>query len=396
MFPAILDLTSTQLAAAEPDEYIRALMRWHFGEETGSPFWLRRARALDFDPISDVRTYADLSLFPNVVDEFREVAVEDLIPRGLRGEDRAVAGVFESGGTTGPPKRFVMFERWAEFALGWDEFHYSGLGTANLLAVAPSGPHMFGDFAQRRARRQGGLKFTVDLDPRWIKQLIGRGAMDEVERYTEHLVDQAAHIMTTQSVGILVTTPPLLERIARREELVERIRKDVRFICWSGAHMDADSRDIFRREIFPGIPLKGLYGSTTVLGMSRERPWQDADGLDGTNGPDGTVVRDGAVVPDGTVVRDGAAELDSPAVFDPPSPYITFQVVDPETRAEVAVGERGQVVMNHLTKYALIPNNLERDLARRVAPLPGALGSAVSDVAPVSTFGSRTVIEGVY
>ncbi|KPM54254.1 phenazine antibiotic biosynthesis protein [Frankia sp. CcI49] len=378
MFPAILDLTSTQLAAAEPDEYIRALMRWHFGEETGSPFWLRRARSLDFDPIADVRTYADLSLFPNVVDEFREVAVEDLVPRGLRGEDRAVAGVFESGGTTGAPKRFVMFERWAEFALGWDEFHYSGLGTANLLAVAPSGPHMFGDFAQRRARRQNGLKFTVDLDPRWIKQLIARGAMDEVERYTEHLVDQAAHIMTTQSVGILVTTPPLLERIARREELVERIRKDVRFICWSGAHMDADSRDIFRREIFPGIPLKGLYGSTTVLGMSRERPWQDADDPDGPVGPD------------------LAAELDAPAVFDPPSPYITFQVVDPETRAEVAVGERGQVVMNHLTRYALIPNNLERDLARRVEPLPGTLGCAVSDVAPVSTFGSQTVIEGVY
>ncbi|CAI7974309.1 conserved hypothetical protein [Frankia sp. Hr75.2] len=363
MLPSILDITPGEIASIDADEYIGALMRWHFSEETGSPYWLRRSRSLDFDPIADVRTFADLVLFPNVVNEFRDVPVEDLVPRGLTGADRVIAGIFESGGTTGAPKRFVMFERWAEFALSWDEFHYSDLGTTNILAIAPSGPHMFGDFASRRARRHNGVRFTVDLDPRWIKNLIARGALEEADRYAEHLVDQAAHILTSQSVGILVTTPPLLERIARRAELVEVINKNIRFICWSGAHMDADSRDIFRREVFPGIPLKGLYGSTTVLGMSRERPQEDSDEL---------------------------------AVFDPPSPYITFQVVDPGTGAEVGFGERGQVVMNHLTKYALVPNNLERDTAVRVEPLTGALGCAVADVAPVTTFDSQAVIEGVY
>jgi hypothetical protein len=52
---------------------IRAAIRWHFDPNTGSPFWLERAKALDFDPVSDVRTFEDLRLFPNVVDEFRQV-----------------------------------------------------------------------------------------------------------------------------------------------------------------------------------------------------------------------------------------------------------------------------------------------------------------------------------
>ncbi len=360
MCSAVLDISTVPV---DPDEYVRELMRWHFRPETGSPYWLRRASTLGFDPIADVRTFDDLRRFPNVIDEFRDVAIEDLIPRGLDGADRVIAGIFESGGTTGLPKRFVMFDRWMEFALGWDEFHYAELGTLNTLAIAPSGPHMFGEFAARRARRHHGVKFTVDLDPRWIKSLIARGDTEQADRYAEHLIDQAAHILTTQSVGILITTPPLLERLARRPELVEAVRAQVRFICWSGAHMDADSRDIFRQEIFPGIPVKGLYGSTTILGMSRERPEEHPDGL---------------------------------PVFDAPSPYIVFRVVRPGTDTDVEFGERGQVVMNHLTKYALLPNNPERDMATKVRALPGALGCAVADVGPVATFGDRAVIEGVY
>jgi hypothetical protein len=52
--------------------------------------------------------------------------------------------------------------------------------------------------------------------------------------------------------------------------------------------------------------------------------------------------------------------------------------------------------MNHLTKYALLPNNLERDMARKVEPLPGTLGCAVAEVGPVTTFQDSAVIEGVY
>src|ERR1700724_2223063 len=84
-------------ARLDPDEFIRAAMDWHFSPATASPFWLRRAESLDFDPRADVRSFSDLRLFPNVTNDLREVHVRDLIPQGY-GENPDVIGVFESGG----------------------------------------------------------------------------------------------------------------------------------------------------------------------------------------------------------------------------------------------------------------------------------------------------------
>src|ERR1700741_3354361 len=80
----------------DPDEFIQAAMDWHFSPETGSRFWLERARSLDFDPRADVHSFADLTRFPNVTDELREVRAADLIPRGY-GEHPDVVAIYESG-----------------------------------------------------------------------------------------------------------------------------------------------------------------------------------------------------------------------------------------------------------------------------------------------------------
>ncbi|MDT5025175.1 MAG: hypothetical protein QOE61_1601, partial [Micromonosporaceae bacterium] len=66
----------------DPQAYLRAALQWHFGPETGSPYWLNRAKTLDFDPLTDVKTVEDLALFPNLVDELRDVPVRDLVPTG--------------------------------------------------------------------------------------------------------------------------------------------------------------------------------------------------------------------------------------------------------------------------------------------------------------------------
>lgn len=75
-----------------------------------------------------------------------------------------------------------------------------------------------------------------------------------------------------------------------------------------------------------------------------------------------------------------------------------FDVVDPETRGTVPYGERGQVVMHHISKSLFMPNNLERDYATRVPGPEGIwqLGDSVADIAPVQEFDNETVIEGVY
>jgi phenylacetate-coenzyme A ligase PaaK-like adenylate-forming protein len=347
------------------DEFIRAAMDWHFDSETGSPFWLERARSLEFDPRADVKSFEDLTLFPNVTDELRDVRAEDLIPKGY-GPRPAVVGVFESGGTTGAPKRIVMLREWWDRALAWAisslEEHEVPTGR-NWLALIPNGPHMAGELVSAQVAALGGIKFTIDMDPRWVKQLIAQGKADEADAYAEHLIDQAAFVLETQDIGVLMSTPPLLERLSRREDLVELVRQKVEAIHWGGAHMDADTRHLYRSEVFPGITVYGVYGSTMILGGASERP--------------------------------GLTD-DDPCVFDPFSPYITFSVVDPETRVAVAYGERGQVVMNHVSRSFLLPNNLERDMATRIEPPEGQLGDSVADVTPVQRFDDEVVIEGVY
>lgn len=352
-------------AHPDPDEFIRAAMAWHFSPSTGSPFWLERAGSLEFDPRADVRSFDDLRLFPNVTNELRDVRARDLIPRGY-GPNPDVVGVFESGGTTGAPKRIVVLREWWDRMLAWNVAHLDARGVPrnrDWLIMAPSGPHLVGEMMRRQAAALGGLWFTIDFDPRWVKSLIAAGKADEADAYAEHLIDQAAFVLRSQDIGVLMCTPPLLERLARRDELVEVVREKVQMIQWGGAHMDADTRHLYRTEVFPGLTLDGGYGSTMVLG--------------------------------GAVERLDLADED-PCIFDPCSPYITFSVVDPETEHRVDYGRRGQVVMNHVSRSFLLPNNLERDMATRIRPLVGQVGDSVADVTPVRRFDNETVIEGVY
>lgn len=361
MTESVLDIPLR--ANRDADEFLRAAMEWHFNPETGSPFWLRKAATFGFDPRTDVKSHDDLALFPNVVNELRDVPVEDLIPKGYGGR-APILGVYESGGTTGPPKRVVILRDW------WDQV-FAEVGArlddrgfprdVNWLAMTPSGPHVIGDTMTRHALDRGGVAFTVDLDPRWVKKLIAGGRTEEADAYTDHLIAQAAFVLRTQKVGVLMTTPPMLSRLARHDDLIDLINEKVSAILWGGAHLDADTRDLLRTDVFPNVELCGAYGSTMIGG-----------------GP--------------TIERPGVDE----SLFDPLSPAITFSVIDPATGRPVPYGERGQVVMHHVSRSMLLPNNLERDVATRVESLPGLVGDAVADVSPVPVFENEAVIEGVY
>ncbi|BBA97279.1 putative TMC biosynthetic enzyme L4 [Actinacidiphila reveromycinica] len=353
--------------AADPDDpeaYLRAALEWHFGEETGSPFWLRRARSLDFSPLRDVRTYDDLALFPNVADELRDVPVQDLVPRGY-GPRPPAPRVFETGGTTGAPKRVIMMPDWLEASI--DRMlagpQFAGRPPSNILIAAPTGPHKIGCMYDYAVARQNTVKFAVDLDPRWVKKLIGRGMADEAAAYVEHVLDQIEHVLASQDVGLLVTTPPLLGACARRPRLAALIDEKVELVFWGGAHMDVDQRFRLMYESFPNVRMTSRYNSALILDGARERP--------GT-GPGEEVV------------------------YDTRSPVVTFRVVDPATRAPVEYGRRGQVVMNHLSKGWFLPNNLERDTAIRIEAPAGHVGDSVAGPRPVQEFGGERVIEGIY
>ncbi len=349
----------------DPEEFLRAAMSWHFSPETGSPFWLEQAQKFEFDPIADVRRFEDLTLFPNVINTLRNVRAEDLVPRGY-GPHPEVVGVYDSGGTTGAPKRVVMLQEWADRLVAWSSAQLDRHNLprdVNWLLVVPSGPHMVGETFIRQVAYRGGVPFSVDMDPRWVKKLIADGRSAEAEAYTDHLVDQLSHPLESQDIGVLLLTPPVLEKLARHDELVALVRKKVRAIMWVGTQMDVDTRHLYRTEVFPETILCSGFGNTMLLGHTCERP--------------------------------GLTD-DDPCVYDPFSPYMSFTVIDPATGQPVDYGERGQLVMHHVSKSMLMPNNLERDYGTRVRPLPGQVGDSVADIAPVQLFDDEVVIEGVY
>jgi acyl-CoA synthetase (AMP-forming)/AMP-acid ligase II len=211
------------------------------------------------------------------------------------------------------------------------------------------------------SERLGSVFFPIDLDPRWVKKLAVRHATQEMSGYVDHCLEQAAFVLQTQDVGNLHITPPLLEALARDDALVDLVNEQVRYVLLSGAHVDLDTMDLFR-EIFPDAAITMVFGSTMILSQARTRLESDWDSW----------------------------------IFDPQTPYIVFRVVDPETGAEVPYGERGQVVMNHISKGMFLPNNLERDTAVRVPGPNGQVGDSLTEVAPVARFEGEPVIEGVY
>jgi len=362
---AVLDLPDG--VTPDPDEFVQAGMAWHFGPETGSRFWLERAKTLEFDPRLDVKSFDDLALFPNVTDELREVPVADLIPAGF-GPEPEVVSVIESGGTTGPPKRLPLLREFADRMVANDVEGLKSIGLSaeqNWLMLLPSGPHGALEQGRRTARALGALVFAVDMDPRWVKKQIAAGNKNAADEYAEHIVDQAAFVLRGQDVCFLRATAPVLARIARRDELVDLVRAKISHISWGGASMDADSRFLYRTEIFPGARLTSGYGTTMALGT-------------------------------GGTERPGLSH-DDPCIFDPSmSPYTTFRVVDPETGELADFGERGQVVVNHISKSFLLPNNRERDTALRIRPVSAQVGDSIADICPLAEFGGATVIEGVY
>jgi phenylacetate-coenzyme A ligase PaaK-like adenylate-forming protein len=360
-----IDLTLLDVPRDHPpedaDAYLRTAIAWHFGEDTGSPYWLRMANDLDFDPLTEIRSYGDLRRFPNLVDELRSVPVEDLIPRGY-GTPAPIPRIFESGGTTGAPKRTAQLPDWLDQVARWQVEDFTAGGFvpgAGLLCLMPSGPHGVGHFDREVAERLGSIFHPIDLDPRWVKKISARNATAEAAAYVDHVVDQARFILETQSVANLHATPPLLEAIARDDDLVDLVNHKIRYVLLSGAHVDIDTLELFR-SIFENSSISVVFGSTMILSQAATRVIGDT------------------------------------FVFDPRTPYVVFWVIDPDTGEQVAYGERGQVVMNHVSKGMFIPNNLERDTAIRTPGPSGQVGDSVSEVAPVAVFGGEPVIEGVY
>jgi thienamycin biosynthesis protein ThnN len=258
------------------EERLERVLDTHFDPRWGSPYWLERAESLGFDPRREIRSIEDLErLGPMPIEILAERPVEHFIPSRFhhRLSDFVTS---ETGGTTGPPKRTLFLQ--SEFE---EAFVTPFLQAAQILGfprerhwlfVGPTGPHVIGKAARACAVAMGSVDpFSVDFDPRWVRRL-PEGSMAR-RRYLEHVLQQAEAILTTQEIGVLFATPPVLTALGER---LDRSRRE----AIEGIHLGgiAAAPGFWRRlsgEWFPAAKAMAGYGNSLAgmcpqLGLSED------------------------------------------------------------------------------------------------------------------------------
>lgn len=318
------------------DEWTRRVIETHFDPDTGTPYWLDWQDERAVDVRSRVGTFEDLRAVFEPFDEdvLRTLPVEEFAPRSLDGNRR----VYETGGTTGDPKRVIMQEYWREQAR-WTArvLEDWGFPAGDVLGLTPpGGANNAGTFVQHLAHEWGRLPFHVTMDPRWVKRLSERPSSGEFDAYVEHLVEQAERVLDTQSVDVLFTTARLLERPDVRELVAD---SSIQGIVHGGTALDRDTHRVFREDWYDDVTLVGEYGNT-LMGVAPEAP------------------------PSMRAPTDRDYHLD----YVPCYPYFVPEIVDisGDEGALVDYGARGTVRLTVLNEEFFLPLFEERDVATRI------------------------------
>ena len=353
-------------ARAELDAQTVEMMAWHFHPSTGCPFWLEEATKLPFDPLTDVKCYADLKKFPPFEDEWlRGGPVRRWVPKGFADQPMYV---FETGGTTGTPKSRVNSR---DFRTDYEQFsatlpeQYFPRG-ANWLMLGPSGPRRLRLSIEHLAQFRGGICFCVDLDPRWVVKLIQKGWMEHLEAYKQHCIDQAITILEAgHDIRCMFTTPKLLESLALAlEKKGTTIGKvGITGIFSGGTEFTPQWTRFAVEELLDGAFMTPTYGNT-LMGLAASRPVIPADGY--------------------TIA------------YYAPQPRAVIEVVefdDPDCM--VPYGGTGRVRLTTLTKETFIPGFLERDEGERELPYAKYPWDGISGVRPFRELAATTTV-GVY
>ncbi len=354
-------------AREQLDAHVRETVRWHFSPDTGTPFWLERARTFQFDPLKDVRGFDDLKLFGHFEDDWlRGGPVRRWVPRGLK--DKPVY-VFETGGTTGIPKsRVVSEDHWIDYELFSDSLpeKYFPRG-ANWLMLGPSGPRRLRLAVEHLCQHRGGICFCVDLDPRWVIKLIKKGWTEHLKAYQEHVIDQAMTVLSANhEIKCMFTTPKLLDALAGRleKEGSSIAKQGITGVFCGGTEMTSQwIRFAIEELLGPEVYIAPTYGNT-LMGLA-------------------------------------AAEMPTAAqgykiAYYAPQPRAVVQVVDFDDYDKVVdYGQSGRVMLTTLTKEFFVPRFMERDEGEREPPSAKYPWDGVSGVKPFRAIAAQTTV-GVY
>jgi phenylacetate-coenzyme A ligase PaaK-like adenylate-forming protein len=354
------------------DAHVVEMVDWHFRESTGCPFWLDFKSRLNFDPLTEIRSFDDLQKFPAFEDEWlRGGPVRRWVPKGLA--DKPVY-VFETGGTTGVPKSRIAIE---DFRIDYSLFsetlpeEYFPLGS-NWLMLGPSGPRRLRLAVEHLAQHRGGICFCIDLDPRWVIKLIKKGWMEQLEAYKQHCIDQALTILGAgHDVKCMFGTPKLIEALCLTlEERGSSLRETaITGIFSGGTEFTPQWTRFCIEELFGGPPEKsGIYMTptygNTLMGLACSKPVTAAEGYK--------------------------------ISYYAPQPRAVLEVVDfDDTNRLVGYGETGRAKLTTLTKEFFMPGFLERDEGEREPPCERFPWDGISGTRPFRRLAEATTV-GVY
>jgi phenylacetate-coenzyme A ligase PaaK-like adenylate-forming protein len=360
-------LQITPAAAREQlDAHVRDIVRFHFDPNTACPFWLERAKGLNFDPLNDVQGFADLQKFGLFEDEWlRGGPVRRWVPKAIA--DKPIY-VFETGGSTGIPKSRINHE---DFRIDYSNFSATLPDDkfppgSDWLMVGPSGPRRLRLAVEHLAQHRGGICFMVDLDPRWVIKLINKGWSEHLQAYKDHVIDQAVTILQAgHNVRCLFTTPKLLEALALRlEAMGTSIRKaGITGIFSGGTEFTPQWNRFAHEELLDGAYMTPTYGNT-LMGLAASAP--------------------------------SGAHNNYKITYYAPQPRAVLEVVDFDDPTRVVeFGQTGRVRLTTLTKEFFMPGFLERDEGEREAPCEQYPWDGVSGVRPFHGLAGTTTV-GVY
>ncbi|TWU43130.1 hypothetical protein Q31b_21680 [Novipirellula aureliae] len=354
------------------NEHTLRTVHWHFHDDTGSPFWLEKKRELNFDPLTDIKSFDDLKKFPLFEDEWlRGGPIQRWVPQGHAGKP---VYVFETGGTTGVPKsRMVIEDHWKDYELFSSTLPETYFPTgSNWLMLGPSGPRRLRLAVEHLAQHRGGICFCIDLDPRWVVKLIKKGWMEHLEEYKKHCIDQAVTILTAgHDVKCMFATPKLLEALceALEEKGTSISEVGITGIFSGGTEFTPQWTRFCVEELFGGAPQEsGIYMTptygNTLMGLACSKPIRAEDGYK--------------------------------ISYYAPQPRAATEVVQFDDYDQVVgYGETGRVKLYTLTDEFFVPGFMERDEGEREAPFDLYPWDGVSGVRPFHQLASATTV-GVY
>ena len=359
--------TKVKQAKDRLDAHVREIVRWHFSPETGTPFWLEKAKELPFNPLKDVNSFDDLKKFPFFEDEWlRGGPVRRWVPKALQNKP---IYVFETGGTTGIPKsRVVVEDHWIDYEMFSDglpeKFFPKG---ANWLMLGPSGPRRLRLAVEHLCQHRGGICFCIDLDPRWVVKLIKKGWMEHLRAYQEHCIDQAMTVLSAgHEIQCMFTTPKLLDALCKKlEEQGSSIAKQgITGIFCGGTEMTSQwIRFTIEEYLTDSVYIAPTYGNTLMGLAAADMP---------------------------------TAEQNYKIAYYAPEPRAVAQVVDfDDYNKLVPYGQTGRVLLTTLTKEFFVPRFAERDEGERERPYDKYPWDGVSGVRPWRGIAAQTTV-GVY